>query len=248
MGTKSSGTSSEDNQTHDSESDSSSSSSFIEDAVPDEESQDISPMSDTEMSSDDGLLLNNASDKEVTDMESAFSLPPPPKTLHSSEIPPCAPSLETQLCHLSYKIVGDNIDKTVRPRFMRMKQHRTQSLHFFHSYAIRDRIDTSGLLDVHPQTCLPSPRQLAESLLPQVEDDYTIMSNFSVLISRVLTEHLQFFKTSFSDVVQHYITHDYDREMSLKSEVVRMFGLLLTPYFLNHYTIFYWKLTVTNKV
>ena len=106
MRTNSSGTSSEDNQTHDSESDSSSSSSFIEDAVPDEESQDISPMSDTEMSSDDGLLLNNASDKEVTDMESTFSLPPPPKTLHSSEIPPCTPSLETQLCHLSYKIVG----------------------------------------------------------------------------------------------------------------------------------------------
>ena len=65
-------------------------SSFIDDAVPDEESQDISPMSDTEMSSEDGLLLNNASNKEVTDMESAFSLPPPPNTLHSSEIPPCA--------------------------------------------------------------------------------------------------------------------------------------------------------------
>ncbi len=42
----------------------------------------------------------------------------------------------------TFKIVGDNIDKTIRPREMR-SDHQTRSLHYFHSYAVRDRIDIS---------------------------------------------------------------------------------------------------------
>ena len=38
-----------------------------------------------------------------------------------------------------FRIVGDNIDKTVRPRDMR-HNHHTTSLHYFHSYAVRDLI------------------------------------------------------------------------------------------------------------
>ena len=41
-----------------------------------------------------------------------------------------------------FKIVGDNIDKNVNPRYMRCDR-QTRSLHFFNSCAILDRIDLS---------------------------------------------------------------------------------------------------------
>ena len=43
-----------------------------------------------------------------------------------------------------FKVVGDNIDKTVKPRDMRFDQP-SKSLHYFHVYAVKDRIDASGL-------------------------------------------------------------------------------------------------------
>ena len=43
-----------------------------------------------------------------------------------------------------YKIVFDNIDKNVAPRFMR-NEHQTRSLHYVHSNAVKDRLDFSNL-------------------------------------------------------------------------------------------------------
>ena len=59
------------------------------------------------------------------------------------------PTHETTVSSKSfnYKIVGDNLNKSVRPRYMRMKSYQNQSLHFFHSFAVLDWIDTSGLSD-----------------------------------------------------------------------------------------------------
>jgi L1 cell adhesion molecule like protein len=48
--------------------------------------------------------------------------PPPPQQWHG------------------YKIAGDNVDKSVKPRHEAV-DHRTQSLHYFHSYAVCDQID-----------------------------------------------------------------------------------------------------------
>ena len=68
--------------------------------------------------------------------------------------------------HLGYKIVGDNIDKTVKARYMRTGSHRNQSLHYFHSLALRSRIDFSHLPNVYPDTCSPSPLKLSLPPLP----------------------------------------------------------------------------------
>ena len=43
----------------------------------------------------------------------------------------------------SYVIVGDNTDKNVQPAFQRLDRS-TQSLHYFHAYAVLNRIDISG--------------------------------------------------------------------------------------------------------
>ena len=65
-----------------------------------------------------------------------------------------------------YCLCGDNIDKTVKKQYMRTDTYRTGSIHYFHSYAVADRIDFSDL----SETILPLPRvdlrQLATSPLP----------------------------------------------------------------------------------
>ena len=48
-----------------------------------------------------------------------------------------------------FKIVFDNIDKNVAPRFMR-NEHQTRSLHYVHSYAVKDRLDFSNLSNQRP--------------------------------------------------------------------------------------------------
>ena len=120
---------------------------------------------------------------------------------------------------LSFKIVGDNIDKSINPRYMR-SDRKSQSLHYFHSYAVKDRISLAGFdYEVAP-SCLPSPDQVAKSLLPTPIDDDVIVSNLKILFSRVLFETLPFFNTSFSGLVVNTITHRRSEEMSKKSLVV----------------------------
>ncbi len=58
-------------------------------------------------------------------------------TFLGPESEPYLPSIYT------YKLVGDNIDKNVTPRHMTIDS-QTRSLHYFHVYGVRDRIDLSS--------------------------------------------------------------------------------------------------------
>lgn len=77
-----------------------------------------------------------------------------------------------------YKIVGDNIDKNVRRSFQRVDA-TTKSLHCFHSYAVRDRVNTAGM-SREPQTRTVCP----QSILPSEVDEKRLMDDFEVLVSR----------------------------------------------------------------
>ena len=88
---------------------------------------------------------------------------------------------------LGYKLVGDNIDKGVKARFMRVEKHCGQSLHYFHFCAIQNRIDFGKYSDAQPQTCLDSPKKRALYLLPSDEDDDALANNFAILVSRLLS-------------------------------------------------------------
>jgi L1 cell adhesion molecule like protein len=68
----------------------------------------------------------------------------------------------------TYKVVGDNINKQVKPRDMR-SDHQTQSLHYFHAYAVRDRINLDEV-DDSPSATDESSVNL-ELLLPTKEDE-----------------------------------------------------------------------------
>ena len=63
-------------------------------------------------------------------------------------------SNEQSLTPTAYKLVGDNLDLTVKARYMWMDSRQDQSLHYFHHMSVCDRIDFSQLPITKPPTCL----------------------------------------------------------------------------------------------
>ncbi len=133
------------------------------------------------------------------------------------------PSLSLQFPTLGYKLVGDNIDIGVKTRYMRLERYENKSLHYFHCLAVQNRIDHSHKPDVHPDTCLPSPLHRASTLLPSLADDRSLRNDFITCVSRILVEHMPFFKHTFEDVVEWHIQHQYYNQMSAKSVVVCLY-------------------------
>lgn len=85
-----------------------------------------------------------------------------------------------QRCYL--KLVGDYIDKNVKPRHMR-SDNQTKSLHYFHVYAVADRVNTSQ----SNQRTIRDPKSVdLQVLLPSIDDERIMKENFCTLISRVL--------------------------------------------------------------
>ena len=76
------------------------------------------------------------------------------------------------------KIVGDNIDKNIRPSMQRLT-HQTRSLHHFHSYAMKDRVDWSKVSDI-----AHSPELDITSFLMNEKDWDKFKGDCEVLISR----------------------------------------------------------------
>ncbi len=139
----------------------------------------------------------------------------------------------------TFKIVGDNLDKTVRPRDMRI-DHQSRSLHYFHMYAVRDRIDLSRYED---STSLPTVT-LADidfnQFFPSTADSATLINNFTTMVARVLVKRVPFFK-GFASCVDRHIKHDFDKEMGEKSEVVSTYSSYLVSCILK------FKAYMTNK-
>ena len=117
-----------------------------------------------------------------------------------------------------FKIVGDNIDKMIKPRYMR-SDRKNQSLHYFHMYAVRDRINLSDSCENQR----PAPKNPPlEELLPSPDDCKQLHSNKEILVTQILARHMSFIAENFGDVVIHHISHPYSKEMSQKSEVVSL--------------------------
>lgn len=82
---------------------------------------------------------------------------------------------------LGYRFIGDNVDKNIKPSYQR-HEHRTQSLHYFHSYAVKDRTNSTLLSDVPPNFIIPDPMMF----LPSQEDIDSMKEEFSVLLKRYI--------------------------------------------------------------
>ena len=109
---------------------------------------------------------------------------------------PSAPGKE-ETEWFGFKLVGDNIDKTIRPRFQR-HDHQTQSLHHFASYAALDRVNMSTLSDKSPEPCQPDAGELVLSS----SDLESIAYDFTILMSRYVHVFLKFPPTSVFKIAQ----------------------------------------------
>lgn len=99
-----------------------------------------------------------------------------------------APTLQSWL---TFKVVGDNIDKNIQPQDMRL-DNQTKSLHYFHVYAVRDRIDLSDYDDTLPSPDISSIS--IDKLLPSDDDNTNLRANYSILIARVLKKYMPFLR------------------------------------------------------
>lgn len=115
-----------------------------------------------------------------------------------------------------FKIVGDNINKRVKPKQM-TEDCQTRMLNYFHVYAVRDRVDCSHLTD-KLQTDMQSPID-SHALLPSGDDLSAMKSNIAELVARVLCKRIPFLQ-NFKHVISWHIEHEHASEMSKKSEVV----------------------------
>ena len=122
----------------------------------------------------------------------------------------------TRASYPHYILVGDNIDKNVSPRDMRV-DHQTKSFHYFHSYAVHDRIDLSGYSNQIPDIDIESLP--LTTFLPSLNDCKKLRDNYIVLASRVLVTHLPFLAPLKGCVPQH-IEHVHLKELTKKSDVV----------------------------
>ena len=81
-----------------------------------------------------------------------------------------------------FKLVGDNIDKNVRPSFSRLNK-QTKSLHCFHYYALLDRLDLSSNSDI----TLSSPVDV-NKLMINPSDVAQLNNDAVIVISRYLNQ------------------------------------------------------------
>lgn len=178
---------------------------------------DIQITSEDEVSDEEPSGVSNDSEAEEQG-PGLLQVAQPPEVLEPYT--PIQKLLGYQQKHKGFRICGDNIDKNVKARHMRL-DNRNQSLHYFHLYAVENRVDFASFSDEPmDNSSLSDMRQVAKSMLPTAGDDAILRRNISTLILRVLCTHLDFFKSSFHGLVDWHIQHRYYQEMSTKSVVV----------------------------
>lgn len=87
-------------------------------------------------------------------------------------------------------VIGDNIDRQVNPREMRI-ENQVKSLHYFHAFAALNRIETLRMDDtksVGTVSTLP-----LSTFVPSPQDCATLRDNYVILVSRVLVQHIPHF-------------------------------------------------------
>ena len=116
---------------------------------------------------------------------------------------------------VSFKFVGDNVDKMKGVRDIRV-DHQPELQHMYSIMAVRSRVQSPP--DARLSTGSFGLLQ-PSAFLPTVHDVRAIQDNLVVLVSRIVChnmKHLSF----LSKVVPAHITHQYSEEMAKKSDVI----------------------------
>jgi len=87
-------------------------------------------------------------------------------------------SVEESSHWTGFKLVRDNVDKNFRPVFQRV-DNKTNSMHAFHFYAVKDHVDLSSFSDVTPTNKID-----IDKLLINNEEIEELNSHMAILLSR----------------------------------------------------------------
>lgn len=186
---------------------------------------DCSDDYNTEILSEDSGEDETEFDQE--DVDTKLLIAEAPEVLEHSVPIVKVPGLPLQMRHSGFRICGDNIDKTIRRRHMR-SDRGTISLHYFHSFAVQNRVDFSGLSDSQPDNSgIVDMKAMACAIQPTKADDQTLRRNFATFVSRILCKRMKFFKLCFDGLVNRHIEHRYSYEMSQKSLVVSIIIMMV---------------------
>lgn len=101
---------------------------------------------------------------------------------------------------MAFKIVFNNIDNNVNLSHMRQDQ-QTQFMHYYHSYAVCEErfyvVCLSLFLIINPVLSIPVTK-----ILPFNCDQQSLLHNFAILISCLITDNLPYFQENYSDILQ----------------------------------------------
>ena len=112
--------------------------------------------------------------------------------------------------------MGDNWDLEVKARYLTKSQNK-KCLHYFHGYAVKDRVVARGLDNSRPQKRIGKIEM--QEFLPTPEVQEAIVADLVNIILRVLVKYLTPYST-FKKAVIYHILHPHSKEMVEKSEVV----------------------------
>ena len=121
------------------------------------------------------------------------------ETLPSQELPNQIEESSTSSNIYSFKLVGDNIDFTIKAHYNHVENHKNQSLHYFHYMSVCDRINFNHLSITKPHMCLNSADKIASLLLPSKKCDDKLIK-----ILQYLSPELLFHACHIS--ILHYLT------------------------------------------
>jgi len=124
-----------------------------------------------------------------------------------------------------FRIVGDNWDLEVKARY-HTKSQNNKSLHYFHAYAVKDRVAAQGLDNKRPQKIIDEIEM--REFLPTPEVQEAIVADLVNIIPRVLVKYLTPYST-FKKAVIYHIPHPHSKEMVEKSEVCPLGLQFLNP-------------------
>ena len=70
------------------------------------------------------------------------------------------------------------------------------------------------------KTDRPTLDDVMSAVKVTAEERESLLSNYIILISRILIDNMSYFHLTYSDLITAHIKHKYSQEMSKESEVV----------------------------
>ena len=117
------------------------------------------------------------------------------------------PAKRTFLSHIfmfSCRIVGDNWDLEVKARYQ-TKSQTNKSFHYFHAYAVKDRVVANGMDNKEPQKSID---EIEMQFLPMPEVQEAIASDLTSIIPRVILKYLKPY-SKFKGASIYHIPHQF---------------------------------------